>query len=224
MFYYLYEVRNNINGKTYIGVHETENLNDGYMGSGTLIKRAIRKYGVENFSKVILQQFSTREEMFSKEKEIVDSEYILDPTVYNLMPGGKGGFGYINESGRNGTAMGVQRRLELLNDTTWMDFWLAQQRKGCVERISKTPAEVFSKAGTKANKTCLERTGKYSFQGKTHSDETKKIISEKNSQRMRGKGNSQFGTMWITDGNNNKKIKNTDPIPQGWKKGRLCRE
>lgn len=36
-----------------------------------------------------------------------------------------------------------------------------------------------------------------------------------------GKDNSQYGTMWITDGINNKKIKkDVDFIPDGWYKGR----
>ena len=33
--------------------------------------------------------------------------------------------------------------------------------------------------------------------------------------------NSQFGSVWITDGTNNKKIKKDTPIPEGWKKGRV---
>lgn len=59
------------NGKTYTGKHQTDNLDDGYMGSGKLIRRAIAKYGAENFTKEILHAFENEEEMNAKEKELV---------------------------------------------------------------------------------------------------------------------------------------------------------
>ena len=38
-YFYLYKVTNMINGKIYIGVHSTDNLNDSYMGSGVALHR-----------------------------------------------------------------------------------------------------------------------------------------------------------------------------------------
>jgi len=51
--YYIYLTTNLINNKKYIGKHFGE-LEDGYLGSGLLLQRAIEKYGKENFSKQIL--------------------------------------------------------------------------------------------------------------------------------------------------------------------------
>jgi hypothetical protein len=68
MNFIIYKITNLINGKVYIGKHETKNINDNYFGSGKLIRRAIKKYGISNFKKEILFQFSSREEMNAKEK------------------------------------------------------------------------------------------------------------------------------------------------------------
>lgn len=98
MFYYLYEIKNIVNNKIYVGVHKTKNINDGYMGSGKIIKNAIEKYGIENFVKTIIEYFSTPEEMFAREKEVVNESFLRDHNTYNLRRGGTGGFDYINEN------------------------------------------------------------------------------------------------------------------------------
>lgn len=45
---YIYKTTNLINGRIYIGL-KTGEFNSDYFGSGVLIKRAIKKYGKENF-------------------------------------------------------------------------------------------------------------------------------------------------------------------------------
>ena len=91
MFYTIYKVTNKVNGKFYIGKHQTSNLDDGYMGSGILITKAIKKYGTEFFEKEILFIFDNEEEMNSKEIEIVDIDLIEDINCYNVGLGGQGG-------------------------------------------------------------------------------------------------------------------------------------
>lgn len=51
--YYIYMTTNKITGMKYIGKHYGE-LDDKYLGSGTILKRAISKYGKDNFEKTIL--------------------------------------------------------------------------------------------------------------------------------------------------------------------------
>jgi len=91
MFHIIYKTTNLINGKIYIGAHSTSVLNDGYLGSGKYLKRAIKKYGIENFKREILHLFNTKEEMFSKEREIVTVDFIEENNTYNLKIGGSGG-------------------------------------------------------------------------------------------------------------------------------------
>lgn len=59
------------------------------------------------------------------------------------------------------------------------------------------------------------------FKGKTHSEETKRKMSESSKGMGLGKYNSQYGTMWITNGKENRKIKRNSDIPKGWYKGRI---
>jgi len=90
MLYIVYKITNNINNKEYIGVHQTHNLNDGYMGSGTYLKNSKDKYGIENFTKEILFIFENKEEMYAKEAELVDEDYVNRDDTYNLKDGGSG--------------------------------------------------------------------------------------------------------------------------------------
>jgi group I intron endonuclease len=91
MYYIIYKITNKLDSKIYIGAHATENINDGYMGSGKYLKRAVKKYGIENFVKDILFVFDNKEDMFSKEAEIVTESFVVSSDTYNVKLGGSGG-------------------------------------------------------------------------------------------------------------------------------------
>lgn len=91
---YFYKIINNLNGKFYYGVHKTVNLNDNYMGSGTLLRLAKKKYGKENFSKEILLFFDTYEECLAHEALVVNEDMVTNPMCYNMKAGGQSGPGY----------------------------------------------------------------------------------------------------------------------------------
>ena len=89
MYYIIYKVTNQINGKYYIGRHATNDINDSYMGSGIGIKNAIKKYGVKNFTKEIIAEADSPDALWDLEKEIVNESVVKDPMSYNNAYGGK---------------------------------------------------------------------------------------------------------------------------------------
>ena len=91
MKYTIYKTTNKLDGKYYIGCHCTEDENDEYLGSGKHLVSAIKKYGKEHFVKEILHIFENKQDMFDKERELVNEEFVKNPITYNLKVGGSGG-------------------------------------------------------------------------------------------------------------------------------------
>lgn len=103
MKYIVYCTTNFVNNKIYIGVHKTEdpNIFDGYIGNGvkiglpgtymkpkTAFQAAVKKYGVDKFSRKILYIYDTAQEAYLKEKELVDEDFLKLDTNYNMILGG----------------------------------------------------------------------------------------------------------------------------------------
>lgn len=84
----VYKTTNLINSKIYIGVHKVVTPDDTYLGSGKLIKKAIKKYGKNNFKRETLYTYSTLDEALLKENEIVNEEFINSSNTYNMALGG----------------------------------------------------------------------------------------------------------------------------------------
>jgi hypothetical protein len=91
MHYLIYQITNIVNSKVYIGKHRTSNIDDGYMGSGTILKRAIAKHGISNFRREILHECDSEELLNDLEAQIVNRDFITRPDTYNIMLGGHGG-------------------------------------------------------------------------------------------------------------------------------------
>ena len=85
----IYEIKNKINGKSYIGQHSSNELGS-YWGSGKLIKLAIKKYGIDAFERFILESCSTKKELNEREKYWI-AEKKTRTCGYNLIDGGTGG-------------------------------------------------------------------------------------------------------------------------------------
>ena len=84
----IYQITNLLNNHIYIGAHSTYNIYDKYMGSSKYLKKDLRDLGRHNFKKDILFVFDNKEEMISKEAELVTIDFCHRIDTYNKMVGG----------------------------------------------------------------------------------------------------------------------------------------
>lgn len=161
MYYTIYKTTNLLNNKIYVGLHITDNLEDDYLGSGTLLKRAVNKYGEINFKREILHILNTREEMASKEAEIVNEEFIARTDTYNLALGGFGG-GYP-------CSQETKDKLSAIN----------MGNKHTIEAKDKISKAHTGRIVTKETRDKLSKANT----GKKHTQETKDKISKISSSR-----------------------------------------
>lgn len=216
MFYTIYKITNLINGKFYIGKHITDNLNDGYMGSGKLIKRSIKKYGEENFVKDILEVYDTEQKMNLAEKIHV----IVDEDIsYNICPGGHGGFGYINNNKLNYTIEKNKSISPFSNPDKYtneqFEYIAAQRKKGI---------QIAKENGVYKLRLTPEQVKKGCINAQSDIAKAKRLKSFKDKGHQQGSKNSQHGTCWVTNGQQNKKIKKQEIdlwVAEGYYKGRV---
>ena len=52
-YHYIYKTTCSLTKRYYYGMHSTNNLNDGYLGSGSELSKSIKRYGREIHSKKI---------------------------------------------------------------------------------------------------------------------------------------------------------------------------
>lgn len=219
MYYYLYEIKNLIDGKIYVGVHKTTNMDDGYMGSGCKIQEAIKLEGKHNFVKVVLEYFEDPITMYCREKEIVNPEFVKRDDVYNIITGGFGGFSHIN-SDREALILrnkqnrkNTDKKLEIKYGSDWRKI-LAK-----LAANSKTAESIIKTRKTKKDRGIKSDS--------SYMNTPEAAIKRKDSltqiKHQQGTKNSQFGTCWVMNDKESKKIKLeeiSEYISKGYIKGR----
>jgi hypothetical protein len=206
-YHFIYKTTNLLSGKYYIGMHSTDNLNDGYMGSGKRLRYSINKHGKENHKVEILEFFDTRKELAAREKEVVCLDEIAKEKCMNLKVGGEGGLGFVSLSActKGGQVAGQIIKNRIKEDENFK------------AKYSKIASENMKLAHINGN---VRYDG---MLGKEQTIETRNKIGKTNSIKQAGKLNSQYGTCWITNGIENKKIKEIEFdtwLLNGWIKGR----
>lgn len=225
MYYFIYKTTNKINGKYYIGMHKTDDLEDGYLGSGTYFSRALEKYGKENFEREILEYCTSDEEMHNAEARYITEDVVNDKKSYNLKLGGFGGWDYVNkiltvEEMKRIGKLGSIALKEKLKDPEYYEKWYQMMVKVNASQSKRNKASESLKEHWKLHGGA--------WTGKHHKESTKRKIGEANAKYQRGSGNSQYGTCWISNTLIKKSIKIKkeflfDYISEGWIKKRIIK-
>lgn len=195
IYHFVYETTNNINGKKYIGKHSTNNINDGYLGSGKLLKLAVSKYGEEHFSRKIISIFDSSDAAFEFESLVVDEDLIKNKNYYNCKPGGCGGI-YMTEEIKERMKASSKLRFERLEGTTLGTTCYTNGKRNKFLKPGQLPPTGYqigiSTPNRKSRKGC----------------EVKPTTT---------------GTFWVNNGTINKLIHPGNDIPEGFVKGRLMK-
>jgi hypothetical protein len=210
--HYIYKTTNIKSGKYYIGMHSTNKLDDDYLGSGKRLRYSIRKNGKENFKIEILEWYDNRIDLTNRETQLVNENLLKDPMCMNLKPGGVGGFSL--EATKNG-----RKKTDLFLKEKYGDDFRSIVSKNFYENLTIEKRNELTKK-IKDGQLKSNFIWGSTWLGKFHTKETKMKIGKINSVKQSGSSNSQFGTCWITNGIENKKIKKTEKLPKGWELGR----
>lgn len=208
MEFIIYKTTNVINGKYYIGRRCRRRKTEKYIGSGKILKRSILKYGRDAHKFEVLEILPDYSSLVEREKEIITQQMLDDPLCMNIRLGGEGGGGWTTEQQKINAAKANVKLAELRS----LDGW----QESVSYKISTGLKEAYAQ-GKRTN------TLRYKPAGWKHTNETKQKIklSIKESGGRHSEKNSQFGTKWITNGKENRKINNTETLPEGWYYGRV---
>lgn len=131
-----------VTGRYYIGMHSTDNLEDGYLGSGVRLTRSVKKYGAAQHRREILEDLPTRQAASDREKELITEEMRSDPECLNC---GAGGLGAVD---RPPTKEETLAKISENSKAMW-----AKRRENGYIPPPQSPASVAKRAAKNTGKT-----------------------------------------------------------------------
>ena len=201
-YYYTYRVLFN-NGDYYLGKHSTKDIDDGYTGSGKKLQER-----TDPFTFNIVEYYNSEDDLNVAEEELIGDLWFTDPKCLNLTGGGRGGWGGCNATVDKSYMLTEEYREKMRQNS------IRLQSEGKIHKFTKED-------GRKGILKVRELYPQGTFLGKTHTEETKKKIGLNSAKHQKGKGNSQYGKMWITNEQESTRINKSESIPEGWRKGRI---
>ena len=209
-YHYIYKTTCQMTGKFYVGMHSTDDLDDGYLGSGKILGYSIGKHGRENHKKEILEFLPDRAALKAREAEVVNEELLADPLCINLKYGGEGGWDHTRDDPK--CVLARNQALAQGRTTMWADD---EYRKKHSARSSENMKQRW-KLGA------FKKPDAFTMSGKSHSLESREKMSLSHLKEK----NSQFGTCWVTNGTpiKIKKEQLDEYLAHGYRRGRKTPE
>lgn len=191
---YIYKTTNNINGKVYIGQKKSSTyLQEKYLGSGKLIKKAINKYGRDNFSNELLCWCISQNELNLYEKYYINLYNSTNKSIgYNIADGAQGG--------NLGDRVNAKISKSLMGHITSIETRNKIRKSNTGKKLSIETKKKISNAN----------------KGKVISDVTKQRMSESAKLVDRSSFKSNSGKICITNGTEIRYIQKDEIIPDNW--------
>jgi hypothetical protein len=219
----IYKITNKINNKIYIGKDTTNNPN--YYGSGILITKSIKKYGVENFTKEVIDNCESNEILCEREKYWISFFDSCNLKVgYNITKGGDGGDTFSNHPNITEIKekIGNSMKKRLFSDEHKNN--LTKNHTSTKHRKGKTFEELYGKERAEQYKNKLKESRQKYKTEKERLGEKYDIVISKIKLKLQGENNPMKKNkyLWYFNPNTNKlkRIIEGSPIPEGFIKGK----
>ena len=193
-YHYIYKITRIFDDKFYIGMHSTDNLEDGYFGSGKLLWHSINKHGKDKHRKEILEYLPDRKSLSAKEKEIVNIELLEDKRCMNLIVGGEGNLSHVRKlptyrdqlekAGRNG---GFANR----------HLWSDELKQQVSIKLSQTGRKTKQKQWSNDTIKMLSFIVKAGECAQEQNAQIKRKQTMFERHHQQGEKNSSYGTCWV---------------------------
>lgn len=159
IYFYLYKITDPVTNNYYFGVHKTNNLEDGYMGSGVRLNKTIK----QRSRKTIVEFFDNTKDMYTREKEIVTKNLLADQHCLNCHEGGIGG--------------------DTISNHPEKENIIAKTKQTMLNKSTTKLEEINNKKARRGKSNGMYGTSRRGYDnpmyGKQHSSSTKQKISAK---------------------------------------------
>lgn len=232
---YIYLTTCLVNSKIYIGKHEISK-DKNYIGSGTLLKRAVKKYGKKNFKRKILRLcYSLHELRVWEHVYIVKYKSYIRSIGYNIAKGD------VNTSEYNPAKLPEVRekiRKSRIGRFSGENHWNFGRQRPEETKTKIRNSHIGLKHSEEARKKMSQNSAKYWLNKKMPEEARKKMSLAKKgkylgsnnpnfgNKKLSGKNNPMYGTRfkWINNGKNNKRLSLNSEIPIGWNDGYIQKQ